>query len=547
MNGRVGWSLLLLVAACTQLTETNPAATSPAANPADVPQPSPGASVVLTPALPGQSGGEEGWIDSTSDYGLIEPLTGMHGHAAAWGDVDGDATPDLIVGTFADRPRDVYAVRGANGAAADTLLSGSGTAFTISGSFGLGRTSGAALADLDGDRDLDLVLARNVKDPSSTLEHSAIFENRAGQLFEVDDSGLGPDLGGRSVGVLDHDGDGRLDLFVVEDRYAGGSSRLLRNLGGLRFSDITEASGLPDDIEGLGVAVVDLSGDGRPDLFVSGSNRLFVSEDGRYSEVVSGVFEWEVFGDEDLVAGVAAGDVDRDGRLDLVVGHHYNSTVDDEIEVPVRLYLNRSKPGEVEFIDVTDTVGLSAIPTKAPHVQIADVDNDGWPDIVTSASAGNGSVPAVFRHLGLVDGMPRFEPPSGLGSNQYWVTAPLADVDGDLRLDIIAIEWEPALPSRLFLNAFSSGGALIVGIDDPRGGGVGYTVSVFEAGMAGDPEALIGFTEIVASVGYAAGVEPRAHFGLGDRVSADVVVTAPFRDPIVLESVPSDHTVVIEP
>ncbi len=64
---------------------------------------------------------------------------------------------------------------------------------------------------------------------------------------------LEPWFKGRSIGVLDYDADGMLDLFIVEDRYfEGGSSVLLRNLGDLQFEDVTEAVGLPTGIEGLG-------------------------------------------------------------------------------------------------------------------------------------------------------------------------------------------------------------------------------------------------------------------------------------------------------
>ena len=90
------------------------------------------------------------------------------------------------------------------------------------------------------------------------------------------------------------------------------------------------------------MSVADLTGDGYSELFVSGSNRLFVAVgDGTFREADSSVFRWQFFGEEDLVAGSSIADVNRDGLLDIAVGQHFNSTVDQGTRVPVRLYLNR--------------------------------------------------------------------------------------------------------------------------------------------------------------------------------------------------------------
>ena len=120
--------------------------------------------------------------------------------------------------------------------------------------------------------------------------------------------------------------------------------------------------------------------------------------------------------------------------------------------------------GDPTFEDVTEEAGLVGLPTKAPHVEIADVDNDGWPDIVTTASADDGTRPAVFRHEGLIDGVPRFAAPAGLGAPQYWVAGPMTDVDRDGRLDILLVEWNPALPSLLLRNTSESGNWLEVSV-----------------------------------------------------------------------------------
>ncbi len=495
------------------------------------------------------AGGAVAFEDVTEQYGLVAPLVGMRGHAAAWGDVDADGLPDLFVGTFADRPTEDYAVRGATGPGPDVVL-GQGDGAFAAGQVGLppalGRTSGAVFADLDGDGLLDLVVARNPRDGERSAEPSTVYANQGGGRFEpVAGSGIDPSLGGRSIGVLDADGDGLPDLFVVEDIYEGGSSRLYRNLGGLRFEDVTTAAGLPLDIGGLGLATGDVNLDGATDLFVGGANRLFVGDGaGAFREAPSAPFRWETYGDEDLTAGAAFGDVTGDGWPDLVVGHHYNSTVDFGREVPVRLYVNRTPaPGDMpQLVDVTEQAGLVGLPTRAPDVRLVDLDNDGWLDLVTTASAGDGSGPAVFRHTGeVVDGVPRFAAPPGIGDAQYWVGGPTADVDRDGRVDMLLVEFEPELPSRLLRNTSDGGHWLSVAVGAELGGGVGTRVAAYEPGGAGDPARLVASAEIVASQGYTSAGELVAHLGLGPQREVDLVVTPP-RDPeITVPSVPADR------
>lgn len=470
--------------------------------------------------------------DITAAFGLVDPLTGMHGHAAAWGDLDGDGGPDLVVGTFANRPTEAYQVRGGQGPSPDRLLSFSDS-FTITAEFPelLGRTSGAAIADLDNDGDNDVVLSRNMRPRERSDLPTQILRNDEG-VFTPIDINFGRMFSGRSIGLLDYNRDGWLDLFVLEDRFAGGkSSVLLKNLGGLEFEDVTVEAGIPEGVHGLGIATSDLNGDGLTDVFVGGSNRLFIARDGGFQESNSEVFQWTTYGNEDDVAGASIADLNRDGRPDLVVGQHYNSTLSQGQLVPVRVYLNRGNDpaGLPTFEDVTEAVGMVGLPTKAPHVEVADFDNDGWPDILTTASAEQGTAPAVFRHVGIDEtGMPHFEPPTGLGSAQYWVAGPTADVDHDGRLDVLLVEWEPNLPSLLMTNETASGNWLEVSVGPESGGpAIGSLIEVWEAGFSGDPDHLLGVREIVATQGYTAGSLQVAHFGLGDVTELDVRVTYP--------------------
>lgn len=487
------------------------------------------AAVTCWTAEPGEGSSSISFSDITEAAGLVDPLTGMLAHAAAWGDVNDDLLPDLLVGTFADRPTDQYEQRGATEPAPDRLLINGDGGFAVDEGFPqpYGRSSGATFADLDDDGDLDLVVSRNVKSDQD-LAGTTVYENRNGSFAAVDNQ-IFAEIGGRSIGVLDYDGDGALDLFIAEDRYRGGSSRLYRNTGRLQFTDVTTSAGFPESLAGLGVATADVDGDNDVDIFIAGDNRLFVDVGDRFEEATPGFFAWAPVGDEDDAAGAAFGDVDRDGRLDLVIGQHFNSTVDFGVPAPVRLFLNRTEPGgAVTFEEITEAAGLLALPTKAPHVEIVDMDNDGWPDIVTSASSEGGTRPAVFRGLGVRDGVPRFDAPEGLGDAQYWVAAPAADADLDGRLDLLLVEFDPGLPTLLLRNETASGNWLEVTVDKELGRGVGATVFVYQAADSSSaPATLLGSYAITASRGYSAGVPAIAHIGLGEVDTVDVVVRLP--------------------
>ena len=132
-----------------------------------------------------------------------------------------------------------------------------------------GKNSGAAFADFDNDGDLDLVVSHQSHEwghdneaeengqPSNDIlsghPNNFLFENDGkGNLKDVTrTSGL--DFGwpflGRNTFVFDYNGDGLLDIFMQEDWVLGnisaGDSRLMKNMGNLKFKDVTEEAGFP--------------------------------------------------------------------------------------------------------------------------------------------------------------------------------------------------------------------------------------------------------------------------------------------------------------
>ncbi len=499
----------------------------------------------------------DAWDDVSISSGISGPLDNSYVHAAAWGDIDDNGWPDLFAGTF---------VVGATTVPNTLLLNDTGQ-FADSGQDALavdGRAAGAVLADLDGDGDLDVVVSNNAKPNRSgprALE-SKLYRNDDGVFVDVTEgSGLdAQNANGRQVAAFDHDGDADLDLLILGGALNGtGPTVLLRNDGSLVFTDITAAAGLPADIHGLGSAVGDVDRDGWPDLFIAGGpeasdnrNYLFVSErDGTYRDATPASLDWNPFenGPEDWVSSGAFGDIDRDGDLDLLVGHHFGSSEVQGVPTPVRLYRNDGvdETGNPVFTDITEEVVLPGLSTKAPHVDIQDIDNDGWPDLyasLTVTTATGGVAPLVFRHTGMNGDLPSFETPS-LTDQHYYPGGPLADFDRDGDLDAFLPEFrsvygQGVVPSLLLKNDSADGNWLDVVVDGPAMG-VGAVVEVFDGGS------LVGMDEVALGYGFSSAGEASVHFGLGSAGAVDVVVTLPRNGGVVtLTDVAANQRIAID-
>jgi hypothetical protein len=469
--------------------------------------------------------------DATEEFGLVQPLIGMHGHVAAFGEVNGDGEADLVVGTFGDREPEVYQVRGADGPNTDQLLVSDPLEAASGWSDELGRTSGAAFADFDNDGDDDLLLVRHAGRDGDFDVPTRLFENDGGTLVAHSEP-LPADFRGRTPAVADYDGDGLLDVYVSEDSSGETGGLLLRNVGGLEFEDVTAGSGL-EGVFALSAVAGAIDAVLLPDLATS--TRVFINRgEMRFDDATPTGFLPEPIGEEDDPAGVAIGDLNRDGVPDLVVGQHYRATVEFDSEVPVRVFLGTGDETITSILrDATEEVGMAPLPTLAPHVAIADVDNDGWPDIVTTASAADGNAPAVYRNTG--EDPLRFEISEGLGSDQYWIGGPVTDIDHDGRLDLFAVEWEPSLPSILFQNSGDSGHWLEVSLGVP-GRGLGSVVEAHDS-----TGALLGKQEIGVGGGYSSGRLPTAHFGLGSATEANLTITQPDGTTVELVGVTADQ------
>lgn len=499
--------------------------------------------------------------------GLFPELDGYQGHAAGWGDVDGDGWFDLVVASFAG-----------DGLKTNRLFRNVRGRFEVDDQPVLRaavRATGALPVDLDDDGDLDLYVS-SMPQPKKGLAGCRLYRNDGnGRFTDVSEGNAAcpAEFGGRSAAALDFDGDGRLDLLVGEDplpRYNGSptkSARLFRNRGELRFEDASRAAGLPPDVPGLGVAAADVNNDGWPDFFLAsagGGNRLLLNDGtGKFRVVPTAADEFESKmpkGDRlHGICGVTFGDVNLDGLLDMVVGQHYDRPWLSP--TPNRLYLQRElRDGLPQFEDVTDSAGLPPLPLKAPHVELQDFDNDGRLDLFCSMAlftAGPDSQPRplVFRNVAKRGDAPRFET-DALNVNDfpndedrkvqgtgpffkkmvqerkviYVAAAPTSDFDNDGRIDLFFCSWWTERPSLLLKNETPAGNWLQIQLQGARPvnrSGIGARIRVYSDGKLGDPAGLIGMQEVASGYGYASAQAAFCHFGLGDAKSVDVEVTWP--------------------
>ena len=228
------------------------------------------------------------------------------------------------------------------------------------------------------------------------------------------------------VALFDYDNDGLPDLYFVDSLTVetakdpkAARSALYRNLGGGKFQDVTDRSGLAHPGWGMGVCTADVDGDGWEDVYVTaiGGSRFYRNNhDGTFADITgasgTGVPGW--------TAGCAFGDYDRDGRLDLFVSRYVKMDLahlpefgkDKTCEyrgIAVQCG-PRGLPGESDYLfhndgngafsDVSDKAGVRD-PKGYFGLGVAwfDANHDGWLDLYVA----NDSTPN-FLYLNQKDG-----------------------------------------------------------------------------------------------------------------------------------------------
>ncbi|MFT4745011.1 MAG: hypothetical protein ACI9AD_000859 [Nitriliruptoraceae bacterium] len=326
------------------------------------------------------------FVDQTEAFGAGIAARAL-GCVAA--DLDGDGWTDLYVTTS----RGNLLLHNQRGARFREVAAQAGADL-------YGWHTGVAAGDLDGDGRIDLYVAGyadlnrprddadtgfpNTHEPIPDVVLRNVGQPGAPAFVDASATAATTELAATySLGVtmLDVDGDTDLDVVVAVDTKP---NRLLINDGSGRFTERGSQLGFDDSGSGMGIAAGDVDNDGRDDLLVTnlaGQGHASLSNvAGRF---VAGDTALRVLGQTMTGWGAAFGDLDLDGQLDAVIAHGHVPMLSARGQAQ-QLVVLRGDDGV--FSDVSAEVGIAALePRNGRAVALADFDNDGDLDIAVSA------------------------------------------------------------------------------------------------------------------------------------------------------------------
>ena len=278
-----------------------------------------------------------------------------------------------------------------------------------------------SIGDLDGDGKSDLVVTnknshtvsvfRNTNTSTGTISYAPKVDYTTGTLSFP-----------RSVSIGDLDGDGKADLVVVNIGTLSVFRNISTNPGIISYNPKLDFAIRGTRLSSSLVSIGDLDGDGKADLAVVNSDMVSIF---RNTSTSGGNISYATKVDYPTGSGpnsVAIGDLDGDGKSDLVVVNVFDNTVS--------VYRNTStSTGTISFAAKVDyTTG--SLPVA---VSIGDLDGDGMPDL---AVANDFHSISLFRNtstgVGTISYDSKVDYPTGFNPSSL----ALGDLDGDGKVDL---------------------------------------------------------------------------------------------------------------
>jgi enediyne biosynthesis protein E4 len=343
-----------------------------------------------------------------------------------------------------------------------------------------------------------------------------------------------PEILGPGGLFLDFDNDGWLDVFLLDggsvaDATVAGRARhrLYRNRGNGTFEDATTTSGIRHRQYGMGACAGDYDNDGLIDLYVTnvGSNQLYHNAGhGRFTEVANaGGANPKLWS-----TSCAFLDIDRDGDLDLFVTNYVDALVNKNPfcgiagPPPVRdychplmyppshsvLYRNTAPStslgaSKATFEDISKSSGVAALRGNGLGVAVADVDEDGWPDVFVA----NDAMPNFLFHNNADGTFTDIAGVAGVavtsdGKAKAGMGTAFGDFGGNGRLGLIVTNHEAEMHS-IFLNmdgAIFSDVTMRSGVGPATRPYVGFGVAFFDYDNDTDLDIAIANGHVMANV-----------------------------------------------
>lgn len=434
----------------------------------------------------------------------------------------------------------------------------------------IGYGMGVAVGDYDNDGFQDLYV--------TNFGLNVLYHNNGNGTFtEVTrEAGVDDLHWSTSAAWVDYDGDGDLDLFVgnyvdftvkgskrcyaptgdldycTPIAYRAVPSRLFKNLGNGKFTDVTEPSGIGSAYgPALGVLCADFNGDGRTDIYVTNdtaANQLWLNQgDGTFRDgALEAGLAYSMAGLPKAGMGVTADDVENDGGLVVLVTNLSREGAT----------LFRSD-GIGLFDDVSAQYGLGEATYNFTGfgVQFFDYDNDGSLDLFIA----NGAVTLIESQRGTPypysqtkqlfhnEGKDRrFREMSALAGPVFQLAevsraAAFGDLDNDGAIDVVVANNNG--PARLLLNQVGSRQHwLEVRLQAAKGNrfGIGARVAVLRNGQ----EPL--WRRVHSDGSYLSAKDVRVHFGLGEKPGVkSVVVQWPDGSKEIWDNLEADRIVTL--